>query len=105
MVQRVTSYDLFFKDQPWSPDARAAVLGWCEARLKGVDAALSGKDWLAGPFSVADIAMVTVLNILRHTDLVAEYPALAAYKARGEARPAYKRALDAQYADFTNELA
>jgi glutathione S-transferase len=49
--------------------------------------------------------MVTVLNVLRHTDLVAEYPALAEYKARGEARPAYKRALEAQYADFVQEPA
>ena len=47
--------------------------------------------------------MITVLNNLRHTDLVAEYPALAAYKARGEDRPAYKRALEAQFADFKEE--
>jgi glutathione S-transferase len=65
-----------------------------------VNDALTGKDWLAGQFSVADIAMVTVLNNIRHTGLVAECPSLAAYKARGEARPAYKRALDAQLADF-----
>ena len=105
VVQRIISYDVFYKDQPWAPDARAAVLGLCQKKLERVNAALEGRDWLAGPFSVADIAMVTVLNILRHTDLVAEYPALAAYKARGEARPAYKRALDAQYADFTPEPA
>ena len=105
VVQRIVSYDIFYKDQPWAPDAREAVLGMCRKKLERVNAALEGKDWLAGPFSVADIAMVTVLNILRHTDLVAEYPALAAYKARGEARPAYKRALDAQYADFTPEPA
>lgn len=105
VVQRIISYDVFYKDQPWAPDARAAVLGLCQKKLERVNAALEGKDWLAGPFSVADIAMVTVLNILRHTDLVADYPALAAYKARGEARPAYKRALEAQYADFTPEPA
>ncbi len=105
IIQRIVSYDVFYKDQPWAPGAREAIDGLCRKRLERLAAALDGKDWLAGPFSVADIAMVTVLNILRHTDLVAEYPALAAYKARGEARPAYKRALDAQYADFTNELA
>jgi glutathione S-transferase len=105
VVQRIISYDVFYKDQPWAPDARAAILGLCQKKLERVNNALEGKDWLAGPFSVADIAMVTVLNILRHTDLVAEYPALAAYKARGEERPAYKRALDAQYADFTTEPA
>ena len=105
VVQRIIHYDVFHKDKPWAPDAREASLGLCQKRLERVSNALAGKDWLAGQFSVADIAMVTVLNILRHTDLVAEYPALAAYKARGEARPAYKRALDAQYADFTPEPA
>jgi glutathione S-transferase len=105
VVQRITSYDLFHKDKPWMPDAREASLGLCKQKLKRVADALEGKDWLAGTFSVADIAMITVLNNLRHTDLVAEYPALAEYKARGEARPAYKRALDAQYADFTPETA
>ena len=105
VVQRITSYDIFFKDQPWSPGAREGVLGWCTQKLKRVNDALEGKDWLAGQFSVADIAMITVLNILRHTDIVGQYPALAAYKQRGEQRPAYQRALDAQYADFTPEPA
>ena len=104
-VTRITHYDLFQKDKPWMPDAREASLGLCRKKLERVNSALEGKDWLAGPFSVADIAMVTVLNNLRHTDLVAEYPALAEYKARGEARAAYKRALQAQYADFTPEPA
>ena len=102
-VQRIAIYDLFHKDKPWVPEARELSVELCRKKLARLDAALAGKDWLAGRFSVADIAMVTVLNILRHTELVAEYPALAAYKARGEARPAYKRALDAQLADFTEE--
>src|SRR6187551_2641265 len=82
VTQRITSYDLFHKDKPWMPDAREASLGLCKQKLKRVTDALEGKDWLAGPFSIADIAMITVLNNLRHTDLVAEYPALAEYKAR-----------------------
>jgi glutathione S-transferase len=105
VVQRIVHYDIFQKDKPWAPDAREASLGLCKQKLKRVADALEGRDWLAGTFSVADIAMITVLNNLRHTDLVAEYPALAEYKARGEARPAYKRALEAQYADFTPEPA
>ena len=105
IVQRITTYDLRNKDEPWAPGAREAALGMCRQKLGRLNDALAGKDWLAGPFSVADIAMVTVLNILRHTDLVAEYPALAEYKARGEARPAYKRALDAQLADFSDDQA
>jgi len=103
--QRIVSYDVFYKDQPWAPGAREAIEGLCRQKLKRVNDALEGKDWLAGQFSVADIAMVTVLNILRHTDLVAGHPNIAAYTARGEARPAYKRALEAQYADFTPEPA
>lgn len=102
-VMRITNYDLFHKDKDWMPAAREASLELCKRKLKRVNDALAGKEWLAGQFSVADIAMVTVLNNLRHTDLVAEYPALAAYKARGEAREAYKRALAAQLADFKDE--
>jgi len=104
-IMRITHYDLFHKDKPWMPEAREAQLPLCRKKLERVAEALAGKEWLAGPFSIADIAMITVLNNLRHTDLVADYPALAAYKARGEARPAYKRALEAQYADFTPEPA
>lgn len=105
VVQRIVTYDLRHKDEPWAPGAREAALGMCQQKLMRVNDALDGKDWLAGTFSVADITMVTVLNILRHTELVAEYPALAAYKQRGEDRPAYRRALDAQLADFTPDPA
>jgi glutathione S-transferase len=51
-------------------------------------------------FSAADILMTSVLRILRHTELVEEQPALAAYKERCEARPAFKKALAAQMATF-----
>ena len=100
IISRIVAYDIFNKDKDWVPAARESALGLCKQKLKRVNDALAGKEWLAGQFSVADIAMVTVLNNIRHTDLVAECPSLAAYKARGEARPAYKRALDAQLADF-----
>jgi glutathione S-transferase len=105
VVQRITTYDLRHKDEPWQSGAREASLGLCKQKLKRVSDALAGKDWLAGRFSVADIAMVTVLNNLRHTDIVADYPALAEYKARGEVRPAYQRALEAQLADFEQQPA
>ena len=104
-VQRLAVYDLFHKDKTWVADARPLAVELIERKLKRLADALGDKPWLAGDFSVADIAMVTVLSILRHTDLVSEYPALAEYKARGEARPAYQRALDAQLADFTPEPA
>ena len=105
VIVRIVSYDIFHKDKPWSPDAREASVGLCRQKLKRVNDALADKEWLAGQFSIADIAMVTVLNNLRHTDLVAEYPALAEYHSRGTARPAYQRALEAQMADFVEEPA
>lgn len=51
-------------------------------------------------FTAADLLMTTVLRFLRHTTLVSDYPNLLAFKTRGEARPAFKRALDAQMANF-----
>ena len=105
VIQRIVSYDIFHKDKPWSPDAREASVGMCRQKLKRVNDALGSQDWLAGTFSIADIAMVTVLNNLRHTDLVAEFPSLAAYHKRGTDRPAYQRAVDAQFADFADEPA
>src|SRR5688572_962785 len=66
VIQRIISYDIFHKDKPWAPDAREASLGLCKQKLKRVGDALAGRDWLAGPFSIADITMVTVLNNLRH---------------------------------------
>lgn len=104
-IVRVATYDLFHNDEEWMPPAREASLGLCRKRLQRLTDALDGKDWLAGSFSIADIAMITVLNNLRHTEIVAEYPALAAYKARGEERPAYRRALEAQLTDFEDQAA
>jgi glutathione S-transferase len=102
-IARIASYDVFHKDEPWMPPAREAALGLCRQKLKRVSDALDGRHWLAGRFSIADIAMVTVLDALRHTSVVAEYPKLAAYKARGEERPAYRRALAAQLSDFEDQ--
>ena len=105
VIGRIIAYDIFNKDKDWAAPARESAESLCKQKLKRVEDALGAQDWLAGQFSIADIAMVTVLNILRHTDLVAEYPALAEYKARGEARPAYQRALAAQLADFSDDPA
>ncbi len=98
--QRLVGYDVFHADKPWAKEARVPAAELAERKLQRVADALGDKDWLAGPFSIADIAMVTVLRTLRHTEMVAGFPSLAAYQARGEARPAFQRALVAQLADF-----
>ena len=52
-------------------------------------------------FSAGDLMMVSVLLRLKASGLLDQYPNLSAYVARGEARPAYKRAFEAQLAVFT----
>jgi glutathione S-transferase len=63
--------------------------------------ALGDKDWLEQRFTIGDLMMISVLRILRHTELVAEQPNLAAYVSRGEARPAFQRALADQLSVFS----
>ena len=54
-----------------------------------------------GPFSAGDLMMVSVLLSLKASGMLDEYPNLCAYVARGEARPAFRRAFDTQLAGFT----
>ena len=70
-------------------------------RLRELSNRLGDADWLDGAFSAGDLMMVTVLRRLEDTDLLKKYQNLLAYMARGQARPAYKRAFDAQLAVFT----
>ncbi len=71
------------------------------ARLRELSTHLGDADWLDGAFSAGDLLMVTVLRRLNGSGCVEKYPNLSAYVARGEARPAYKRAFDDQLAVFT----
>jgi glutathione S-transferase len=71
--------------------------------LKQLSARLGSADWLDGGFSAGDLMMVSVLLRLKPSGILNGYPNLAAYVARGEARPAYKRAFDAQLAVNTGK--
>ena len=80
---------------------RETVVGFIGTRLDSLAECLGDREHLvADRFTAADLLMTTVLRILRNTDLVAERPTLDAYKQRGEARPAFRKALDAQMAAF-----
>ena len=103
VFQRYFTYHVFNADKEWAAPAEQAVLPLLNLKLKRVSDALGGRDWLAGEFSIADVMMVTVLNVLRDTPFVAEFPNLSAYHRRGIERPAYKRALAAQLADFDGQ--
>jgi glutathione S-transferase len=88
------------RDKVWY-EQRLPVL---EARIRETLGSLSNRlgdaDWLDGAFSAGDLLMVTVLRWLKRTGMLDEYPNLAGYVARGEARPAFRRAFDAQLAVF-----
>lgn len=100
---RYFAYAVFNEGKEWAEGAKEAVEPLVRQKLKRVSDALGDGEWLAGEFSIADIMMVTVLNSLKNTGFVAEYPNLADYHRRGTERPAYRRALDAQLADFDGQ--
>jgi glutathione S-transferase len=85
-------------DKPWSNERLPLVAGRVRDRLKQLSARLGDADWLDGAFSAGDLIMASVLLRLRPSGILNEFPTLAAYVARGEARPAYKRAFAAQLA-------
>jgi len=90
-------------DKSWNQERMPLVEQRIRNRLEQLSARLSDADWLDGAFSAGDLMMVSVLLRLRSSGLLNEYPNLAAYVARGEARPAYKRAFDAQLAVNTGK--
>ena len=89
---------IFEGDKPWARERLPLVMDRVRARMEQLSARLSDADWLDGAFSAGDLLMVEVLKRLRMSGILDEYPNLAAYVARGEARPAYKRAFAAQLA-------
>lgn len=87
-------------DRSWYKDRLPLLDDRIRCRLDELSDRLGDADWLDGAFSAGDLMMVTVLRRLEGSGILEEYPALSAYVARGEARPAYKRAFDAQLAVF-----
>ena len=85
-------------DKPWSKERMPLVVDRVRERLGQLAARLGDAAWLDGAFSAGDLMMVSVLLRLKPSGLLDEYPNLAAYVARGEARPAYQRAFAAQFA-------
>jgi glutathione S-transferase len=90
-------------DKPWSTQRMPFVESRIRDRLDQLSARLGDADWLEGAFSAGDLMMVSVLLRLKPSGILGEYPNLAAYVARGEARPAYQRAFDAQLAINTGK--
>ena len=92
--------DIFHAGEEWATLRRPGAEEFARLKLKRVSDWLDGNDWLEDRFTIGDLMMITVLRFLRHTDLVAEFPNLADYVKRGEARPGFQRALADQLAVF-----
>ena len=88
-------------DKPWHKERLPMLDERVRVRLGDLSGRLGEAEWLDGPFSAGDLLMVTVLRRLSGSGLLEEHPNLPAYVARGEARPAYRRAFADQSAVFT----
>ena len=99
-IFELVNIDIFGRGQPWTVERRPQVVEKIVARLGLLSEALGERDWFESRFSIGNLMMVSVLRNLRHTDLVARHSNLAQFVARGEARPAFQRALADQLAVF-----
>lgn len=88
------------RDKSWYEQRLPMLRDRVRVRLGELSRHLGDAEWLDGAFSAGDLMMVTVLRRLNTSGLLGEYPEIAAYVAHGEARPAFKRAFDAQLAVF-----
>jgi glutathione S-transferase len=100
IVERSMAF-ILERDKSWYAERMTMLDERVHVRLRELSSRLGDADWLDGSFSAGDLLMVTVLRRLGSSGAVEKYPNLAAYVARGEARPAYKRAFADQLAVFT----
>lgn len=91
------------RDKPWFDQRLPMLQNNIRKRLSELSRRLGDSEWLDGDFSVGDIMMTHVIERARSSGLIEEFPNLAAYLARAEARPAYQRAFAAQLKVFTDQ--
>jgi len=100
-VMAVAVNDIFEADREWSKARHVKVVDDLKIRLSDLDAALGDNAWLDGDaFTVGDLMMISVLGGLRGTSILADVPRLASYVARGESRPAHRKAMKDHMATF-----
>jgi len=99
-AQNLVNLDSFYAGQAWTEGRRPSAQALLDSRLASLSAWLGDNDWLEGQFTAGDIVMVTVLRELVDCGALARFSNLDAYRRRGEARPAFARAMDAQLQTF-----
>lgn len=87
------------RGKTWGEERLRLTEDRIRVRLTQLSARLGDDDWLDGAFSAGDLLMVSVLMRLG-SPILDEFPTLAAYVARGQSRPAYRRAFEAQLRVF-----
>lgn len=102
-IQNLVAIDLFYAEEEWAVQRRPGAEEFARLKMKRVSDWLGDRQWLEDRFTIGDLMMITVLRIPRHTKLLSEFPNLAAYVERGEARPAFQRALADQLAAFKQD--
>ncbi|MEJ0020182.1 MAG: glutathione S-transferase family protein [Acetobacteraceae bacterium] len=100
-VMAVAVNDIFEADREWSKARHGKVVADLKSRLADLETALGPNIWLDGKeFTIGDLMMISVLGPLRNTGELADFPLLAAYIARGESRPAHRKAMADHLATF-----
>jgi glutathione S-transferase len=100
-IINLLSIDIFYAGEEWAKLRRPGAADFAKLKLKRLSNWLGDKSWLEGDrFTIGDLVMTTTLRFPRHTDMVAEFPNLAALVKRSEARPAFQQALSDQLATF-----
>jgi len=100
-LMNVVLVDVFYAGEEWAKLRRPGAVDFAKLKLRRISDWLGDKEWLEGDrFTIGDLMMVTVLRLLRHTQIVSEFPNLESFVKRGEARPAFGRALEDQLATF-----
>ncbi|EYF04439.1 glutathione S-transferase family protein [Chondromyces apiculatus] len=99
-IQNLSMIDIFHTNEEWAKLRRPGAVAMVQQRLQELATCLGDREYLEGRFTAGDLLMSTVLRILRSTDILEQFPTLAAYRTRCEARPAFERALAAQLAPF-----
>ena len=99
-IMELSMLKVLDRDKPWYAQRLPVVEATVRQRLADLSRRLGDADWLEGAFSAADLLLANVLRRLKTSGLLDEFPNVAAYVARGEARPAFERAFEAQLAVF-----
>lgn len=92
------------RDKAWHAERLPMLDDRVRRRLDDLSGRLGEADWLEGAFSAGDLLMISVLRRLHGSGLLEAYPGISAYVARGEARPAFRRAFEDQLAVFEGRV-